>query len=345
MLQAVTVSRRRIEVSEIDAPNPGPGEALVQVDAVGVCGGDLHLFVGDDPYSNFPLRQGHEYAGTIVEFGPGYAGDLRVGDLVAVEPLIPDGQCLACRRGHPNCCRNLKVQGAHVPGALCEFMAVGTEHLFSADGLQVELAAFVEPMSIGAQMIVRSAVQPGDRAVVFGAGPIGQAVLLAGRSIGAEWMVVDQVPSRLELARGSGANEVVDASSESVIDRIQAWTDDEGPAVVFEATGVVAVLRQALDVVANSGTVVVAGTPDGEITFPVYNIIVRKELNLLGSRNNAGVFGEAVEIVRREAAQVERLITHRYPLERVGEAMEFAIANPAMVEKVVIRPPGPGRSA
>ena len=118
-------------------------------------------------------------------------------------------------------------------------------------------------------------------------------------------------------------------------DAVSVWTDGDGPVVVFEATGVTSVLRKALEVVAHSGTVVVAGTPTDDVSFPAL-WIVKKELNVLGSRNSLGLFGSAVDLVRRNKPLVGRLITHTFPLERLQTAMEFAIANPAIAEKVVI---------
>ena len=316
-------------------PSPGPGEALLEIASVGVCGSDYELFRGHDPISHFPNRQGHEFSAWIAAFGPGYAGPLRVGQLVAVEPLLPCQTCIACRRGHPNACINLRVTGGHIDGAFAEQLVMPIASLYPADDLTPDEAAFVEPVSIGVQMVHRSAIQGGDRCVVFGAGPIGQSVILAGRDRGALLLAVDRVAGRLAVARDVGADETVDASADDVGEAIARWTRGEGPVAVFEATGSPAVLRQALDVVAPGGTVVVAGISRGEITFPP-TLLVYKELNLLGSRNNAGVFGEALRIVRENRPRVRRLITHTFPLERLQEAFEFGIANPGAVEKIVI---------
>src|SRR4051812_5966527 len=115
MKQAVTTAVREVTISETEGPGqPGPGDVLVEIAAVGICGSDIAMWAGTDPYASFPIRQGHEFSARIATFGPDYFGDLRVGQLCAVEPLLPDGTCIACRRGHPNCCRNLRVFGAHL---------------------------------------------------------------------------------------------------------------------------------------------------------------------------------------------------------------------------------------
>jgi L-gulonate 5-dehydrogenase len=336
MKEAVTLEPGRVEVRETDEPGPPrPGEALLEIAAVGLCGSDLELFRGTDPYSHFPTRQGHEYSARILELGPGYDGSLRVGDLVAVEPLLPCETCIACRRGHPNTCVNLRVTGGQIDGAFIERFVMPVGNLYEANDLTAAQAAFVEPVSIGTQMVTRSGVQAGEQAVVFGAGPIGQSVTLAARDRGARVLTVDRLEGRLAVARELGAERTVDASSEDVAAAVRDWTNGDGAVAVFEATGVPAVFRLALEVAAHTGTVVVAGTPTQEVSIPPF-LIVYKELNVLGSRNNNGVFGQAVDIVRRNKPLVDRLITHVFPLERVQEAIEFAIANPQITEKVVI---------
>jgi L-gulonate 5-dehydrogenase len=336
MKQAITTGARQVEMGEIPEPGaPKPGEALLNVAAVGICGSDIGMWAGTDPYAVFPIRQGHEFSARIAALGPDYVGPLRVGQLCAVEPLLPDGLCIACRRGHPNCCRNLRVYGAHLDGGLTEQLIVPLQNLYPADDLTPELASFVEPISIGLQMVTRSGIERGDQAVIFGAGPIGQAVQVAAADRGARLLSVDVVPGRLDRALANGAEAAVNSRDEDIADRIAAWTDGEGPAVVFEATGVGAVFRTAIDVVANSGTVVVAGTSNDDVAIPSLTL-VRKEINLLGSRNNAGLFGQAVDLVRRYRGRCESLITQRYPLDRVQEAFVFGEANPALANKIMV---------
>jgi L-gulonate 5-dehydrogenase len=336
MKQAVTAAVRRIEINEAPEPaEPGPGEALLEIAAVGVCGSDIGMWAGTDPYSVFPIRQGHEFSGRVIRFGPDAAASAREGQLVAVEPLLPDGTCIACRRGHPNCCSNLRVFGAHLDGAFTERLVVPARSLYPADDLTPELAAFVEPISIGLQMVTRSGVGRGDQAVIFGAGPIGQAVQVAADDAGARLMSVDVVPGRLERALANGAEIAVDSRQEDVAARIRDWTDGEGPTVVFEATGVGAVFRTAIDVVAHSGTVVVAGTSNDDVAIPSMSL-VRKEINLLGSRNNAGLYGRAVDLVRRHRERCETLITQRWSLDQLQAAMEFGETNPALANKMVV---------
>jgi len=335
MRAIVTVEPRRMELMDRPEPEPRAGEALVRVEAVGICGSDLHLYVGDHPYVRYPQIQGHEFSGIVERFGGRYDGPVRVGERVAVEPLQPCGECYPCRQGRPNCCTRLAVLGAHVPGALVDHIAVRASALYPVGDLDPELAALVEPISIGLQGVNRGAVTAEDMVVVFGAGPIGQAVLLGAVDRGARVLVVDRLASRLDLARKLGAEEVVDASGEDAAAAIARWTSGDGPGVVFEATGVPAVIRTAVDVVASAGRIVILGLSSQDVALPVLEF-TRKELTILGSRNNAGIFGDAVDLVRRNQERARLLITHRFPLEQAPEAVQFALEHPIEAEKVMI---------
>jgi L-gulonate 5-dehydrogenase len=215
-------------------------------------------------------------------------------------------------------------------------MAVPVANLYDVDDLTPELAAIVEPMSIGVHAVVRAGIGAEDTVVVFGAGPIGQAVLLAARDLGARVLVCDRFESRLKLATQLGADVTVDASSEDVPAAIAAWTANEGPTTAVEATGVPAVLETAIDVVAPSGTVVCVGLSSDAVRIPMITL-TRKELTLVGSRNNQGVFGRAADLVRRERERVGRLVTHTFPLADGPSAFELAHQSPTTTEKVIIR--------
>lgn len=341
MRAAVTSGPGSVGLEELPAPVPGQDEVLVRVEAVGLCGSDFHFFHGTDPYASYPRVQGHEFSGTVVGVPPGGGdggpdqGGPAVGDLVAVEPLLPCGTCYPCRRGRPNCCVRLRVIGVHVDGALAEYVAVPRRAAHVANGLAPELAALVEPLSIGVHACRRARIAADDRVVVFGAGAIGQAVLVAAVHRGASVMAVDRVESRLELASRMGAAATVDAGSADVEAEVAAWTGGDGADVAVEATGVAAVLAQCAEVAAHGGRVLVLGTPGEAAAFPTLEI-TRKELSILGSRNNLGCFPEALASVRDVPDQVGQLITHRFDLGRIGEALEFGTAHPELAEKIVI---------
>jgi threonine dehydrogenase-like Zn-dependent dehydrogenase len=334
MLRVVTVGPRQTEVREDQEPVAGPGEAVVGVEMVGLCGSDLHFYLGDYPYVNYPRTQGHEFVGIVESLGEGVSG-LSVGQRVAVEPIIPCGTCFPCRRGHRNCCTRMKTIGVQVDGGLCERIALPAANLFATRDLPADIAVLSEPLSIAEHAVRRARLEPGDQVVVFGAGPVGQAILVVAAQRGARVLVVDPLPSRLELATAFGAEVVVDAREADVDGSIAVWTSDDGPACVFEAAGSPAVLEQAVRVVAASGTIVIVGLSTNPAAIPLISF-TRKELNVLGSRNNLGVFEDAVETVHRHAPVIGALVTHRFPLERASDALELLAEHPEVTEKVVV---------
>ncbi len=337
MKAAVTIAPGRMELREVPAPQPGPGEALVQVEVAGICGSDLHFFDGHNPYAAYPRIQGHEFSARVVAYGDREsAGPVPVGERVAVEPLLPCGACYPCRRGRPNCCTRLRVLGVHTDGAFAEYVTVPASSLFPAGDLDSELAALVEPVSIGMQVVTRGTVAADDTVAIFGAGMIGQAVLACAADRGARVLVADRLPARLELARRLGAEHVVDVTREDPHAAIADWTGGDGTAVAIDATGAPAVIRTCVEVVAFSGRVVIVGISTQEVSLPVTEF-TRKELTILGSRNNAGVFGQALDLVRRNGERLRALVTHRFPFDQAPEAIRLAHDRPAEVEKVLLR--------
>ena len=294
-----------VVVDEVAEVRPAPGEALVRIERVGVCGSDVSFFKGTHPYRRYPRIQGHEAAGRVIALGEGDPGGLTIGDLVAIDPLIACGTCYPCRIGRGNCCTDLKVLGAHVDGAFRELVALPVAMLYPANDLDPDLVALCEPISIAVQAATRGQIGPEDRVVVIGAGPIGAGICLAAADRGAGVMCVDLLPSRLELARVYGAERTVVAGEEDVEAVVADWTGGEGPTVAVDAVGAPQVIRQCCALVASAGRVVLVGLSEKEVSLPIIDF-TRKEMTILGSRNNAGRFGEAVSLGRRPTSECPR---------------------------------------
>lgn len=324
-----------------DAPDPvaADDEALVEVRTVGLCGSDYHLYQGTHPYSTFPQTQGHEISGIVRSLPVGYAGPARVGDLVAVEPLVACGRCVACRRQRENCCVELQVLGAHRAGGLAELLAAPASSLYPVGDLDPELAAMVEPVSIGLQAVGRGRVGPDDDVLVLGGGPIGLAATLAASATGARVIAADRIEARLQRARSAGAAVTILSTACDLATEVRGATDGDGPTVVIDATGAPELIRTAVDVVASGGTVVVVGISLELVQLPVVEL-TRKELTLAGSRNSSHRFPEAIELVRGRADVIRGWLTHRVELDETPEAIEFAVRHPELVEKMQVRVSG-----
>ena len=324
---------------------PGPGQVLVRPEAVGVCGSDYHFLTGElvTPPAfgpQFPRVQGHEVGGTVLAVGTGVREGISAGQRVAVWPLSSCGSCYACRSGRGNACPNFQLIGIHTDGALQSQFVVDAGQVFPVDDLTPEVAAFCEPISIAVHALQRGRVAAGEHVVAMGAGPIGQAVVLAARERGAEVLVTDLVPGRLELARRGGA-QVLDLTQEQdVVGAVRAWAGPEGPELVVDCTGVPGAIRSGVDWVAPTGRMVIVGISHAEVSLPV-NAFTDREIDVLGSTVcTAEDFAEAVVIAGRHAEQVSRLVTHRRPLEEAPAAIEHAMAHPGEVMKLVILPGG-----
>jgi len=335
MHAAVAYAPYDIRYEQRPRPSPGPGEVLIDVAAVGICGSDVHLFRGEHPYRVFPTVYGHEFSGRVAALGEGVSG-VEAGASVVVEPLIACGRCYPCRQGRPNCCVELRVIGVHRDGGLQGSVAVPAACVYSIPAdLDAHIAALCEPFSIGMQAASRGEIAAGDRVVILGAGPIGLTVLATARSRGAEVAMVDLLPERLEHAARWGADLLIDASHEDTKAMVLGFTDAEGASVVVEATGSRKAMESTVDLVAAGGRIVLVGVTTEPVTFRGLEF-TRKELTILGSRNNAGRFGEAVRFVLEHREAVAGMISQRFPLSEVGAAFRLAESNPARVCKVVV---------
>jgi L-gulonate 5-dehydrogenase len=340
MLAAVTQGRATMKIVETSDPGePGEGEVVVRPEAVGLCGSDFHYFVGDlgaVPESRlYPRIQGHEAAGTLEEVGPGCPAGLEVGGRVAIWPVAACGRCYPCRLGRGNACANISLIGIHQDGALQQRFRLPATQVFPVGDQDAAVSALVEPVSIAVRAVARGRVARGEKVVVFGAGPIGQAVAVAAIDRGASVLLIDPVPSRLERARETGAD--VLAVGAKSLSAAREWAGGDGPEAVFEATGVPEVTGTAVDLVAPAGRVVVVGlgTREGSLRA---GTLAFKEIDVLGtSCCNADEFADAVSLVARRHGALAGLVTHEFPLDRAPEAIVYAMEHPAEVTKAVIR--------
>lgn len=316
----------QVAVVDVEAPAPGPDDVLIEVAAAGICGTDLHIYHGQYE-ATYPLTPGHEFSGTVRAVGDRVTR-YRVGDRVTADPNIPCGRCPFCQRNEPNQCEHLAAVGVTRDGAFAEYVIVPESVVFPIGDLPFAAAALVEPLACVVWGLKRVAVQPGDSALIFGAGPMGclvlQAVLRAGA---ARAVATDIVPWRLEQAAALGAAEVVPADAHQ--DRRLKALSPHGFDLVIDATGVPTVLEQSFAYVRPRGKVWVFGVcpPEARVSFPAYQVF-RKDLSIIGSFAVNRTFPESIALIQSGAIQVEPLISHRLPLERVGEGLELAERHP-----------------
>lgn len=290
-------------------PTRTEGEVLLRVRRVGICGTDMHIVRGTQPYLSYPRVMGHELAAEVVEAPGGSA--LKIGDPVFVMPYLACQKCSACRNGKTNCCRNLQVLGVHRDGGLAEYLSVPREFVLKADGLTLDEIAMVEFLSIGAHAVERGNPQPKQRVLVVGTGPIGIAVTLFAKMRDAEVFVLDTRADRLEFCRVELGVEHVVLADEHAAQRLSELTQGEMFDVVFDATGNRQAMQAGFAYVGHGGNYVLVSIVNGDITFsdPEFH---RRETTLLGSRNATIADVERVmDAIRSDRIPTAKLNTHR----------------------------------
>lgn len=312
MKTVVLESPGRMHVEDRPEPGPpGPGEALVRVLRVGVCGSDLHAFAGRQAFIRYPLVPGHELAVEVVALGPESGGPtadgrpVAVGDRCAVFPYLADGTCQSCRAGRPNCCTSLQLYGIHVDGGMRTWMNVPTSLLLPANDLGVDVLALTEMLAVGAHAARRAGDLEGHRVLVVGAGPIGLSTLaFLGADPASTW-VHDLDPERRRFAVAAGLAQGLEVGADdpdgATIDALRSALDGDLPEVVIDATGSRASMEGALGRVAPGGLVVFVGHTPGPLEFP-NPVLHGKELELVASRNALWSDFEAVLAALRSGA-------------------------------------------
>ena len=301
-------------------PAPQADEVLLRVKRVGVCGTDLHIYTGNQPYLQYPRVMGHELSG-LVEQAPA-GSSLAVGDPVFVMPYLSCGHCVACRHGKTNCCVNIQVLGVHRDGAFTEYLSVPQQFVHKAEGVTLDQAAMVEFLSLGAHAVRRAEVRAGQRVLVVGVGPIGMAALTFSRLRGANVTALDTRPERLAFCRdqlGADAGVLIGPNDEAELAQL---TGQEFFDVVFDATGNARAMERGFKFIAHGGKYVLISIVRDNISFsdPEFH---KREATLLGSRNaTMEDFETVLTAMRAGLIPDAALNTHRLPLSKVPA--EFA---------------------
>ncbi len=300
-----------------EAADPGPGEALVAIRRVGVCGTDLHAFHGRQPFFSYPRILGHELGVEVVATGPGVTS-VRPGDRCALRPYLDCGACDTCRRGRPNCCTALAVLGAHVDGGMRERLVVPADHLHPSATLSLDHLALVETLSIGGHAVARVDPKPEDdeRALVIGAGPVGLAVATFLRAAGVAPVLADVSADRRRFAEAWARVPVVDPEPDPT-EAVLAAFRGEPPTLVFDATGNATSMAGAFRLVANGGRLVFVGLVQADITFFDPDLH-RRELTLHASRNaTASDFDRTLRLLESGTPDLGPWVTERCMLDEV----------------------------
>jgi L-gulonate 5-dehydrogenase len=324
-------------VLELLAPtepaHPGAGEVLVRVERAGICGSDVHILHGSNPFARYPRVIGHEFAGQVVEVGAG-VGSVAVGERVVIDPVVPCGHCYPCRIGRPNVCGNLEVLGVHRDGGFRDHVVVPAANCVKLpDNLPVEVATLAEPFAVAANVLSRTGIGADDTVLIYGAGTVGLTVLQVARLHGARCIISDPDTARLARARGFGADVVVDPRAVSVADAVHDENDGLGPTVVIDGAGIPGLLEEACRVASPAGRIGLLGFSPAPCNISQQEI-VKKELSLVGSRLNRRFIPQVVEWLSEGRLQPAGMITQTFAARDARAAFDLIENDPASTIKV-----------
>ena len=325
-----------IEIREVPMPEIKEGEALLKVRYVGICGADVASFTGNQPFTTYPRIPGHEFSAEIVEIPENDKG-LKAGEIVTCNPYFNCGGCYSCERGFVNCCTDNQTMGVQRDGAFCEYISMPVERIYDGKGLSAEELALIEPFSISQHAVSRCTIKENDNVLVIGAGPIGLFALLAAKAKCKNVVVADILDNRLELAKEYGAVAVVNTKKQSLEEFTNDFTNGKGFDVCIEACGAPETFLGCIDSCAFAGNIVLIGNGKRETSF-VHSIILKKELNIFGSRNALkDDFINNINLVASKECDVMKMVSRVYDMENALDAFKALANNDGTLAKILIK--------
>lgn len=324
-----------IAVTDTQKPIPKEGEALLKVLYCGICGADVASYTGNQPFTTYPRIPGHEFSAQIVSV-PDNDRNLKPGDIVTANPYFNCGSCYSCERGYVNCCTDNQTMGVQRDGSFCEYITMPVERIYDGKGLSAKELALVEPFTISYHAMHRAKVQKGDKVLVVGAGPIGLFALISAKAQGAEVYVADVLEGRLEKALHFGAAGVIHSGKTDIREETLKITNGNGFDVCVEACGLSETFLVCIDCAAFAANVILIGNGKKETTF-LHSILLKKELNVFGSRNSyAADFRAVIDLMVGGEVNVMDMVSAVYPMDKADEAFKALAENDGSLAKVLI---------
>lgn len=335
-MKAIQITKPgEIQIIEKEKPIPQENEALLKVLYCGICGADVASYTGNQPFTTYPRIPGHEFSAQIVVIPENDRG-LKVGDIVTCNPYFNCGECYACKRGIVNACHDNQTMGVQRDGSFQEYITMPVERIIDGKGLTAKELALIEPFSISCHALSRAEVKAGDNLLIMGAGPIGLFALIKAKSMGARVLIADMLESRLELAKEFGADCIVNVKKTNLHTACADFTNSNGFDVCVEACGAPETFLSCIDEASHGANIILIGNGKRETTF-VHSVILKKELNIFGSRNAfTKDFKELIDLVKSGNADIIRMVSGVYDIENAQKAFESLKNNDGTLAKLLI---------
>lgn len=320
--------------TNIPEPIPGPGDILLDVRRIGLCGSDLNSYRGRNPLVTFPRIPGHEVAATVAALNPNHP-EWQPGTPVTLSPYTNCGQCASCLRGRPNACQFNQTLGVQRDGALTERIAVPASRLYRAD-LSLKELCLVEPLTVGFHAAARGRITKDDTVAIFGCGGVGLGAVAGAAFRGGTVIGLDLDDAKLATARKAGAAHTVNTATGDLHAQLAALTAGRGPDVIIEAIGLPQTFRAAVEEVAFTGRVVYIGYAKEQVAYET-RLFVQKELDILGSRNaQPEDFRDVIRMLAAHRFPVDEAVTHTVPIDEAPAILEAWSREPARFGKIMI---------
>ena len=324
-----------IAVTDTEMPVPKEGEALLKVLYCGICGADVASYTGNQPFTTYPRIPGHEFSAQIVSI-PDNDRNLKPGDIVTANPYFNCKTCYSCQRGYVNCCTDNQTMGVQRDGSFREYITMPVERIYDGKGLSAKELALVEPFTISYHALHRAPVKQGDKVLVVGAGPIGLFALISAKAQGAEVYVADVLDGRLEKAKHFGAAGTINSAKTDIREEAMKITGGNGFDVCVEACGLSVTFMACIDCAAFAANIILIGNGKKETTF-LHSILLKKELNVFGSRNSYPKdFQAVIDLIASGEVNVLDMVSDIYPMDRADEAFKALASNDGSLAKVLI---------
>lgn len=326
----------KIEIREVPMPEIREGEALLKIKYVGICGADVASFTGNQPFTTYPRIPGHEFSAEIVSIPENDRG-LNVGDIVTCNPYFNCGSCYSCQRGYVNCCTDNQTMGVQRDGAFCEYITMPVERIYDGKGLSSKELALIEPFSISQHAVSRAEIKETDNVLIIGAGPIGLFALLAAKQKCKKIAVADILDNRLELAKEYGADAIINTKKDFLEEFTKKFTGGNGFDVCIEACGAPETFLGCIENAAFAANIILIGNGKRETNF-VHSVILKKELNIFGSRNALmDDFINNIGIVSEKKADVMKMVSGIYDMNNAMDAFRALANNDGTLAKLLIK--------